>query len=319
MVKNYRVVLKSTGRITQLPDSQKIFGALITAFSRMNGSEQANRLVKSVFEKKSHVALSNVLPLGYFPVPQDYIVDKLAKRLPDSESLKEHQEQVKKRDYVRISDITRMLEQPEICCSLYPYIKTSDTQQLRFSIESVRYGIEGLETKLYTVPVLTLEEVREEGAGRVSELCFYLQADESGEGLTEIIKELEEREESLILGKRASQGLNKYQVKSLEEIELPDSKYYLNLGMLLPDKIDFQKSTLKLFTSQRRPFTMSGGWDKDCGKQFISFIDKGSIIVLKEGIEQAGKCVTSPFNSDRDIVFGNAFLYPITWKKEECK
>ena len=88
--------------------------------------------------------------------------------------------------------------------------------------------------------------------------------------------------------------------------------------MLLPEKIDFRKSTLKLFTSERRPFTMPGGWKKD-SKYFISFIDSGSIIVLKDKIEQAGKCVRSPFNPKRDIIFGNAFLYPVMLGKGESK
>ena len=61
---------------------------------------------------------------------------------------------------------------------------------------------------------------------------------------------------------------------------------------------------------------MAGGWNKNGNKYFISFIESGSIIVLRDGVEQAGKCVLSPFNKGRDIVFGNAFLYPVVWRKE---
>ena len=88
--------------------------------------------------------------------------------------------------------------------------------------------------------------------------------------------------------------------------------------MLVPEKIDFRKSTLRLFTSERRPFTMPGGWKKD-SKYFISFIDSGSIIAFYDIIEQAGKCVRSPFNQERDIIFGNAFLYPVILGKGESK
>ena len=77
---NYKVVLKSTGAITQLPDSQKIFGALVTELSRIKGEEAASKLVKAVYEKRMHLALSNLLPLGFLPVPQDYIVEKICSK-----------------------------------------------------------------------------------------------------------------------------------------------------------------------------------------------------------------------------------------------
>ena len=145
-----------------------------------------------------------------------------------------------------------------------------------------------------------------------------MQGDESVVSVKEVIEKFIQSEESIILGKRASQGLNKYKIISIEEIEIQESDYYLNLGMLLPEKIDFRKSTLRLFTSERRPFTMPGGWKKD-SKYFISFIDSGSIIALKDKMEQAGKCVRSPFNQERDIIFGNAFLYPVILGKGESK
>lgn len=69
---------------------------------------------------------------------------------------------------------------------------------------------------------------------------------------------------------------------------------------------------MKLFTSERRPFEMMGGWDKNLPKYYISFIGPGSIIFVCDGLESAGKCVRSPFRKSRDIVFGNAFLYPIS-------
>ena len=59
-MKNYKIVLKSIGAITQLPDSQKVFGALITTFAEANGNDRAAKLVKAVIDKKIHLALSNV-------------------------------------------------------------------------------------------------------------------------------------------------------------------------------------------------------------------------------------------------------------------
>ena len=74
-VKNYKILLKSSGAITQLPDSQKVFGALATKYAEANGNDKAAQMVKDVFDKESHLALSNVMPLHYFPMPQDYVID----------------------------------------------------------------------------------------------------------------------------------------------------------------------------------------------------------------------------------------------------
>ncbi len=321
MMKNYKIVLKSTGAITQLPDSQKVFGALITIFAEANGNDKAAELVKAVIDKKIHLALSNVSPLDYFPMPQDYVVDRLAKTVTDGENLKDMRAAVKERAYARLKDLKLVIEDPGIGGKIYPYIKQADGQQLRASMESVMYGIQGLETKLYTVPILRLMERMwiegRETEQPVSQFCFYFQMDESelGTAVLDLLVELLQAGTPLILGKRASQGLNKYYVTAAESIELPKEEYYLNLGMLLPNKIDFGASVLRLFTSERRPFVMQGGWNRNCGKYFISFVAAGSVIALPEGIEQAGKCVPSPFNKSRDIVFGNAFLYPISLGK----
>lgn len=40
-MKNYKIILRSSGTVTQLPDSQKIFGAMVTELSRMQGGEAA--------------------------------------------------------------------------------------------------------------------------------------------------------------------------------------------------------------------------------------------------------------------------------------
>jgi len=321
VMKNYKIILKSSGAITQLPDSQKVFGALVTAFAEENGNDKASKLVKAVIDKKIHLALSNITPLDYFPTPQDYIVDRLAKTVAAGESLKKKRAAVKERAYVRLEDLKRVFENPGTSETIYPYIRQTDDQQLRASMDSVMYGIQGLETKLYTVPTLRLSE-RKWAEGReidqpISQFCFYLQMDESEfqTAILGLVEELLEAETSLILGKRASQGLNTYRITAVKAIVIPVEEYYLNLGMLLPNKIDFSASVLKLFTSERRPYVMQGGWNREFIKYFISFVAAGSIISLQDGVERAGKCVPSPFNKNRDIVFGNAFLYPISLSK----
>lgn len=358
-VKNYQIILKSDGGITQLPDSQKVFGTLVTMFAQRHGSEKATELVQSVFRKEIHLALSNVMPKNYVPVPTDYLTELLPaekvkinaekqreecreqrwkekvksetgkqsnrkeangqrKENEDGKSRKMMRSDIKERAFVKLEDLKKMQEHPDKCDQIYPYIKQYDSQQLRASLESVIYSMEGLETKLYTVPVLNLYEIesaQDSKMNPVTQFCFYLQMNESepGKKVLEFIDSLAHTETSLIMGKRASQGLNKYRVAGVKEVHLPDSDTYLNMGMLLPDKIDFSASTLKLFTSERRPFFMPGGWETKARGYFISFIDAGSMIKLPGGIEQAGKSVPSPFYKTRDIVFGNAFLYPIVW------
>ena len=321
-MRNYKIMLSSAGGITQLPDSQKIFGALTTKYEESRGDEKASEMVKAVLEKRVHLALSNVFPLDYFPMPLDYASDRLVRegsREGDEEvSLKERRAELKKRDYIGKQGLKSIMEmgKPGWESSIFPYVKKTDAQQLRASIESTLYGMEGLEARLYTVPTLQLQEVRldrngKQEAGGVSEFCFYFQGDEgeTTDDLLKLLGKLQRDGATLILGKRASQGLNQFLVEGMEEIRLPQASRYLNMGMLLPDQINFSRSTLRLFTSERRPFSVMGGWS--CQKQFISFIDCGSVIVLQKGIEQAGKCIRSPFYANRDIVFGSAFLYPI--------
>ena len=101
-MKNYRINLNSTGGMTQLPDSQKIFGALVTMFADLNGNEDATDFVKAIFNKKIHLTLSNVFPSDYFPMPQDFIVDRLSNTVSDSQTAKERRTAVKERMYVKM-------------------------------------------------------------------------------------------------------------------------------------------------------------------------------------------------------------------------
>lgn len=316
-MKTYKIVLKSTGGITQLPDSQKVFGTLITRYSEINGDDKATEFVKAVDQKKLHFALSNVMPLDYFPMPVDYLSDKI----PDTGYMnrpinkKEKRKALKERSFIKIQGLKEIFRYPERVDKIYPYVKQTDSQQLRASILNDDCVLEGMETKLYSVPVLNLEERKnsETKGIPVSQYCFYLQKDESilGDSMLSMLNELLQKKVTLIMGKRASQGLNKYRIESIEPMELTDTDCYLNLGMLLSDQIDFQRSALKLFTSERRPFVLTGGWNQEAKTHFISFIDAGSIIKCKDNIKNVGKCVPSPYCKDRDIVFGNAFLYPI--------
>lgn len=325
-MRDYKVRLVAGGPLTQLPDSQKLFGSLVYMFSEKYGHDNASILTKAVLEKKIHIALSNTMPEDYLPTPQDYIVDLISDTECKDINLKVRRAAIKKRSYISQENLVNILNGKQSCETVFPYVKLQTRQQPRASIESVRYDIAGLESKLYSVPTINLLEISTDKSGceqqkPVDTFCFYLQADDSGicADLLEMLNKAVREKQSVILGKRASQGLNIFELAEITALNFShkETKNFLNLGMLLPDDIDFEYSTLKLFTSERRPFEMTGGWENDVTGHFISFIAEGSIISAPGGAAVAGKAVKSPYNEKRDIVFGNAFLYPVLLQERQ--
>ncbi|MEA4845905.1 MAG: hypothetical protein VB106_01600 [Clostridiaceae bacterium] len=319
-MKDYKVKLVSMGALTQLPDSQKLFGALVYMFSEEYGSEKASMLTKALLDKKIYLALSNVMPFDYFPTPKDYLIDFISESASKEDKLKEKSVAIKKRSYIKSEELERVLDKPEDCYSVFPYVELQNQQQLRASIESIRYDIPELDSKLYSVPTIALSEISldkesKEQKKSMNKFHFYLQVDDSniGADLLDMLKEAAGLKQTVILGKRASQGLNTFEFSDIieQDFRYTPTSLFLNMGMLLPNEIDFVSSKLKLFTSERRPFEVTGGWDKDFTKHYISFIAEGSIISAPSGFVAAGKSIKSCFNENRDIVFGNAFLYPI--------
>lgn len=320
-MREYKVAFTVTGALSQLPDSQRLFGALVCMFSEKYGGDKAAMLVKAVLHKKIHLALSNVMPLDYLPMPQDYLVGAIAETAEADVGLKTKRAAIKERNYITAEGLNAVLAKPDSGDGVFPYVKLVSQQQAHMSIESERYDIPGLDNKLFSVPTVGFIEISgaEEKAGQtksVNKFCFYLQADDSEAcgGLAELLEAAVKEKRSIGLGKRVSQGLNTFRFLSIDkrEVQHPPTGLFLNMGMLLPDEIDFAASTLKLFTSERRPFAMLGGWDKDFTKHYISFIAEGSVISALNGLENAGKSLVSPFNAKRDIIFGNAFLYPVS-------
>lgn len=323
-----KVELTATGPLTQIPDSQKLFGALIYLLAEHNGEQKATGLTQAMRKKEVHLALSDVMPEGYLPTPQDWLIDRLAKT--ESDNLKSKQQEIKRRSYVKLEQLTALCQQevePEDC---YPFIQLQGNQQPRASLESAQHQVPGLEPKLYSVPAVYVTETSMEYKTKNKAKCnaenkteinrpvkrfyFYLQTDDETwmEELCDMIRARIEGRHAVILGKRASQGLNTFLFTKVEPPKTVSTKggWFLNTGMLLPDQVDLSNSALRLFTSERRPYEMVGGWDKNRAQQFISFIAPGSAVCAPGGPEKAGKCVASPFCPERDIVFGNAFLYP---------
>ena len=94
----YRVKMDLSGELTQIPDSQKLFGALIYMYAEYTNNDLASEFVSKVKEKKFYFALSDLLPDNYLPVPQAFLLDKLA---ASREKLdKKVYKELKKRRYI---------------------------------------------------------------------------------------------------------------------------------------------------------------------------------------------------------------------------
>lgn len=317
-MKTYQIKLTLTGTLTQLSDSQRLFGVLMWMFSEAYGKEETTEFVQAVLKEEVPVFLSNLIPYGYFPVPVEYLQSKFTTSLSDD---KEKRSLLKERNYVNPKDLDYLLKHPNQVKNVTSYIKLAQRQYSRISLESQKHRIAGIENKLYSIPsvelILVEKERDEEVKSRVviREFSFYLQTDESerAEKLVSMLRRAVREKCVQGLGQRASQGMNLYRFEEfLEEskaIESP-AKNYLNLGMLLPEGIDFQNSFIKLFSSERRPYHAVGGWSEKFTGQFISFIAERSVLALKTGIRNSGKSIRSPYDN-KAIVFGNSFLYPL--------
>lgn len=326
---DYTIHLKSIGSMTQVPDSQKLFGALIYKFVETYGDKLTTLFTNAIKDKEIHLALSNVLPKGYLPTPQDFLIDNYSSK-SEKDDAKQVRKAIKTRCYIKEDAIHNILNPSCFNFEEYSYVKEQNLQQLRASIDSIRYQISGLDSNLYSVPTIVLtevimpnEKIEYHEMKEVKDFCFYLQIDDSELCRNFYNMLASSINETLVLGKRASQGLNLFEIKKVENnnVKQTDStpSTFLNTGMLLPEKdtIDFDESSLKLFTSERRPFEIVGGWGKQ-PKYFISFLAEGSIIKTSKSIKAIGKSVNPPYRK-RDIVFGNAYLYPLHIKEGSTK
>lgn len=333
----FKIAMKLSGRMTQLPDSQKIFGALIYYYSEWASPQKAGELVRRIKTGEVWLSLSDMMPQDCFPVPQTFLLDKLANiktNTQNQNSKKLIYNNIKKRLYLNKEQLKKISEKPQNAGEIYPYVKLDASQQIHAAIDSFNYNLPGLDPNLYSVPeatVVMVDRIAKKGdkesdkksekkdyvetKQQIKEFCFYLAVDQGdlGKELLKLFEAAQDGNHIFFLGPRASQGLNVYTITGIETEKISNqaSQYYLNMGMLLPDRIDFKQSSLKLFTSERCPYNQLDGWNQNMEHQFISFIQAGSIIYPSAGIEQAGKSIESPYGKEA-ITFGNAFLYPLS-------
>ncbi len=309
----YKLSLRLRGKLTQIPDSQKLFGALVYRYADQFGDEKASLLTEKIQRMKFVLTLSNLMPANNLPVPLNWLIEKNQENKGRSD--KEFYKKIKKRAYIQRDKLKDILMEPSRCPFVYPYIETRIKQQVHVSLESLKFDLQGLDPTLYSVNEHIVREISNENeemgkitqTSSISDYDAYIGVD--GEDEIEFVQFLYDlcRQKTILpLGPRMSQGLNLYEMNHLEKISLSSSEgYYLNLGMLIPDQIDYTNSYCKLFTSERRPYDLVD-WKKD--SYVISFIDCGSLIRTENPIH-AGRCLSLENRSG--IIFGNAFLFPI--------
>ncbi|WP_088839372.1 hypothetical protein [Listeria sp. ILCC792] len=299
----YKINLKLQGGITQLPDSQRIFGFLISKYAEKTSALSATELVRKVREKQIQFQLSNMMPSGYLPTPIEEIL-----ALDSEEKI---YKVIKERTFLKEEMIGNILKNISVVKRAFPFVKIKELYQPHTAISSSSHQLVGMQNVVYAVPEIDVIEVsgEDESEKIVRDFQIYLSVEE--DDILKLVKEMQMRKSVLYLGKRASLGYNNFVIESIEKCETQrKSDNYLNLGMLLPDKINYEESALKLFTSERRPYESKFGQGKIKG-QVISFIDAGSYIFTTANSNQAGKSIESPFDKERAIIFGNSFLYPM--------
>ena len=327
-LETFYITTRLSGRLTQLPDSQKIFGALIYLYADVHTPEETSKFVSKIKEKELYFALSNMLPIGYLPVPIDLFIDKIntyETKIEDKQASdsKELYKKLKKREFLKIDELKNTLKNGKTIDLNATYVYEKSSQQIHAAIDCLTYNLPGLDPNLYSTPEVTIIEVNKNARTVITEFGFYLSCDENEEikSLLFHLEKAKENKKLIFLGPRGSQGLNTYTITNIKKLNedqhkikqtySEDNTIYLNTGMLLPNKINFEQSLLKLHTSERRPYEQLGGWDKDQQKKFISFIQPGSIISSKEKLSDIGKSIDSPFGRKGAIIFGNAYLTPI--------
>ena len=113
-MRDYKIGLELTGAMTQVPDSQKLFGALVYLFAERYGDGSAAKLTKAVKDKDVYLALSNVMPEGYLPTPQDYLIDHISQKSDEKLDLKKTRAAIKLRSYIKPEALKRVTHAREM-------------------------------------------------------------------------------------------------------------------------------------------------------------------------------------------------------------
>lgn len=324
----YKIVLESIGEITLLPDSQKLFGFLMSKLNECFTEDKVSSFVNSVYEGKFKCMISNLLPKGYMPFPKAYILDGISDNSKDIYKLIKKLEYIDKNNLVSIiryfktydkiknnrGKLKNIKDLENVIKSPISFISTKQRYLQKFKLESQEKSIPGLSNKAYSLPILEYYNMSGE---KCCQFSFYVKVDDNtilSSYLKQLYKNIEiEKKKSYGLGAKVSHGYNTYILKDIEKHEdtVNDKEcIYLNIGMLIPkiENINIAGSFLDIYSSNRKSYEISDSIEK-----VISFISPGSVIDIKNKNVSFGKCIINDYNVmyKNAVIFGNSFVKKI--------
>ena len=250
----YKVQLSSLGRIIQLPDSQKIYGAIL---HYLNDKGDLSGIEK-ILDSKLYI--SNVFPMEV--LPNIYIWgEEYTSSIDDKmyEFSNNDYKDYKSKKYITLGS---------------KKIEVEETFRDMNNTEEIVKGSGGV----FSQNIINYKKEEDGKKEIINDFEFYFRCDSQdlSNTINMIIKEMK----VLKLGKRSTRGMNLYEVIEIERLDIQDSsECYLNLGMLGMNNLEFidmEKSKLKIYTSKRKGYVE---WKKEL---IVQYIGEGSVICLKD-------------------------------------
>ena len=248
----YKVQLSSLGRIIQLPDSQKIYGAIL---HYLNDKGDLSGIEK-ILDSKLYISFPmEVLPNIYI-WGEEYtssIDDKMY------EFSNNDYKDYKSKKYITLGS---------------KKIEVEETFRDMNNTEEIVKGSGGV----FSQNIINYKKEEDGKKEIINDFEFYFRCDSQdlSNTISTIIKEMK----VLKLGKRSTRGMNLYEIIEIERLDIQDSsECYLNLGMLGMNNLEFidmEKSKLKIYTSKRKGYVE---WKKEL---IVQYIGEGSVICLKD-------------------------------------
>ena len=250
----YKVQLSSLGRIIQLPDSQKIYGAIL---HYLNDKSDLS-VIEKILDSKLYI--SNVFPMEV--LPNIYIWgEEYTSSIDDKmyEFSNNDYKDYKSKKYITLGS---------------KKIEVEETFRDMNNTEEIVKGSGGV----FSQNIINYKKEEDGKKEIINDFEFYFRCDSQdlSNTISTIIKEMK----VLKLGKRSTRGMNLYEVIEIERLDIQDSsECYLNLGMLGMNNLEFidmEKSKLKIYTSKRKGYVE---WKKEL---IVQYIGEGSVICLKD-------------------------------------
>ena len=250
----YKVQLSSLGRIIQLPDSQKIYGAIL---HYLNDKGDLSGIEK-ILDSKLYI--SNVFPMEV--LPNIYIWgEEYTSSIDDKmyEFSNNDYKDYKSKKYITLGS---------------KKIEVEETFRDMNNTEEIVKGSGGV----FSQNIINYKKEEDGKKEIINDFEFYFRCDSQdlSNTISTIIKEMK----VLKLGKRSTRGMNLYEIIEIKKLDIQDSsECYLNLGMLGMNNLEFidmEKSKLKIYTSKRKGYVE---WKKEL---IVQYIGEGSVICLKD-------------------------------------